>query len=302
MNKRILITSLLFLGIILIGCGTPAGQTPSTVPTEKAKPTKFITPTEIVKPTEQPNPTTDPKEFANWYQKITIDDLKNTKKVESTDTLVSILSKKEYLILLDSIPKDNIYLYGCSNGVILRVKNKFQFFEWNYLTPRLIFPRIGCADYDKDGQKEVAISLYTGSGTGISIERLFLVKTRKDGTMHATEFDSNQYNAQLSERVVGKYDKTLKMLQFYIDGKKAGKGINLTELIMDLGDYDRIVFGEQILFNFINNKIILEAKPGLVLKDMAAPMYDTMPNISAKVVFKNNKFSLTDFEFKEATE
>ena len=240
------------------------------------------------------------KRFADWYQNITIEDLSKIKTMVTINELSNLPDKDQYIILLASIPKNNIYLYGCSKGVILRNMDNYQFFDWSYLSPMGVLPRIGYADYDDDNQKEIAISLHTGTGTGVSIEQLYLVKSRKDGTMQATEFIPYQYTSQLNERVIGNYDINNDLLQFYIDGKKRGTAIDLSEMIKDNGSYSNISFDSHISFYFSNDEIMLGAIPTLYFANILYPEYEEMPSIDAKVVYKNNKFSLADFKYKDA--
>lgn len=56
-------------------------------------------------------------------------------------------------------------------------------FDWNFVTPRRVPPQVWCFDADGDGQDELVVSCYWGSGTGVSIEGLHIVEKSADGTL-----------------------------------------------------------------------------------------------------------------------
>ncbi|MGE5678841.1 MAG: hypothetical protein ACM3ZR_12365, partial [Pseudomonadota bacterium] len=80
--------------------------------------------------------------------------------------------------LIAALPEKDIYLYAVKpKGVILYVKGTGHYYDWEYLTPRFILPAIYTGDYDSDGEEEVVVVTYTGSGTGYSVQDLHVVET-----------------------------------------------------------------------------------------------------------------------------
>lgn len=237
--------------------------------------------------------------FESWFPKLANEDLDLINSVATLDDLSSIQNDDEFIMLLASIPNDSIYLYGCRQGVILRFNEYYNFFAWDYITPMGILPVMYYADYNGDGQKEIAISIHLGTDTGVSIDSLYLVELKSDGAMQAFEFTSKEYITQLENCITFKYDNIDSMLQFYINGEKVGNKINISEMTEDLGEFREICFGQQICFSITNDAIVMSVTPELYLGTMGAPTYDFMPNISAKVIFEDQMFSLSEFEYEE---
>ena len=56
-------------------------------------------------------------------------------------------------------------------------------FDWNFSTPRMFLPEMDCFDLDGDGEDELVILCYSGSGTGVSVWDLHVVEKNEDGTL-----------------------------------------------------------------------------------------------------------------------
>jgi len=56
-------------------------------------------------------------------------------------------------------------------------------FDWWYVTPQAIEPELWVYDIDGDGKDEVAADCYGGSGTGVSLEYLYVVEKNDDGSL-----------------------------------------------------------------------------------------------------------------------
>lgn len=95
------------------------------------------------------------------------------------------------LPLISAIPNRNIYLYGKKpKGVVLRVNGREREFDWLYMTPRFVLPRMYVSDFNFDGKDELAVILYIGSGTGVSVEELHII----DISENEDTSDSNSMN------------------------------------------------------------------------------------------------------------
>lgn len=55
------------------------------------------------------------------------------------------------------------------DSLLLRWDGSLAQFRWNDRTPRCISPQLWWTDADGDGEDELAVSCYAGSGTGVSV-------------------------------------------------------------------------------------------------------------------------------------
>ena len=60
-------------------------------------------------------------------------------------------------------------------------------FDWWYVTPHAVEPELWLMDIDEDGETEVVADCYGGSGTGVSMEYIYIVEKEADGTLVSHE-------------------------------------------------------------------------------------------------------------------
>lgn len=239
------------------------------------------------------------EKMERWYKKLSIRELNNVKTIVDENNLFE--AEEGSTLLLAAVPADKVYLYGYSGGeaVILRINDKYQLFPWEYTSSRGILPKMGYADYDHDGIKEVAVALHTGTGTGYDVDKLYIVKMQKDGMLGSIEYTPYQYISQLNESISAVCDQKKKTLQFFIDNKKVGKEINISSWAEEEHAYAGISFGEQIAFEFSEKVVTLRTVPGCYFEDMFPSQYEEMPDFTTKVIYKEGEFSLTDIKIDE---
>ncbi|WP_434511357.1 hypothetical protein [Desulfitobacterium sp. AusDCA] len=222
---------------------------------------------------------------------ITAEDLKETEL-----TVADTLNNSDYP-LIARLPERDIYLYGLNKpdftGVILKQGSHIQAFNWTYMTPVFILPKIKVADYDHDGTDEVLIILDTASGTGVAIEELHMLEPRNDGLYDDIVFLPDDYINQLNSNIQYNYNKEENKLIFNIGNNKyemdtANKFKNWT--------FKNITYGTIIYFD-ADNIIQITAAPGYLFKEIVSPQFFSA--IKAKVNYNNGEFKLSDFEFKE---
>lgn len=56
-------------------------------------------------------------------------------------------------------------------------------FDWQFVTPHAVDPKLWVADLDQDGEDELVALCYGGSGTGVSLEYLYVVEKNEDGSL-----------------------------------------------------------------------------------------------------------------------
>ena len=75
------------------------------------------------------------------------------------------------------------YQANAESPALIRWGNSLAEFDWDFLTPRTILPRMDCFDVDGDREDELIVICYTGSGTGVSVEELHILEKGPDGTL-----------------------------------------------------------------------------------------------------------------------
>jgi len=175
--------------------------------------------------------------------------------------------------LLASIPERRIYLFAEENGVTLHAGDLSRQYDWIYMTPRGIEPALHVADFDGDGTDELAVILYIGSGTGVSVEEL-----------HVVELDD------LGDYPLAVDDHRSRVDQA-IDELKANSAIPAR-----YADH-KIAFGSRISYEKTENGLRISIGAGTVTED--DPMADYIGELIADVNYKDGKYALTGFRFEE---
>lgn len=70
---------------------------------------------------------------------------------------------------------------------LLRWGDSMAEFDWWYTTPQAIEPELWLQDMDGDGEPEVVADCYGGSGTGVSMEYIYILEKEADGTLVSHE-------------------------------------------------------------------------------------------------------------------
>lgn len=195
------------------------------------------------------------------------------------------------LYVIASNEDEGIWIYGyedISNIVIEHDGIADMFYNQSWLTPREILPNMNVSDYDGDGIKELAVSYYIGSGTGVSVEELVIYKLNADGHYEATKFNDEYLYSQIE----CKTDAENNTVTF--EDKQTGNGFIAKGLTDDAASQNAY-FGNIIGYEFgEDNRIIAKFTPGVKLT------YEGFPEISADIAFDGITFSVSNISFAEA--
>ena len=89
------------------------------------------------------------------------------------------------------VQTEDVALYGVegkdSYPALLRWDDSMAEFDWLYVTPQAIEPELWLMDIDGDGETEVVADCYGGSGTGASMEYIYIVEQDADGRLVSHE-------------------------------------------------------------------------------------------------------------------
>jgi len=202
--------------------------------------------------------------------------------------------------IIAELPDRDIALYAAADGVVLRIGRHERRFDWICGTPRMIMPVLHAADFDADGEDELAVILYTGSGTGISIQELHVVDYDGTGRMEDHVFAENDYVGQLHERFEFRPPNPGR------DGAATGEiavdsrtiPVNLAEFVSE--EYgpisDRPVFGNIVHFEAEERRLKAQFGVGIVVEPFFTPQY--IGTLNADVQYRDGRFVLADMTFE----
>jgi len=237
----------------------------------------------------------------------------------------AVSSWEEYeasrLPLVAALPEKDIYLYAVKpRGVILYTGDTGHYYGWDYLTPRFILPSLNVGDYDSDGEEEIAVVTYTGSGTGVSIEDLHIVETRKDEVLSRDPSSENYFTPNpeyykdhfyTPEAYTSRLDELVKLSAYYagnelmldvsIEGNKSVLSMKpLQEWAKDLSINEKPCLGSIVYFNCEGNSITVEFALGITGNTFASPIF--IGDIKSEVIYREEGFALKNLSFEPEEE
>jgi hypothetical protein len=88
---------------------------------------------------------------------------------------------------------EDAYLYVTGkNQISLKYKGITEKFAWETGMSGYYSPEMRVFDYDKDGEKEIAVSICVGTGSGVSVYDLHIVKPQ-NGKLVAYTYDQEVF-------------------------------------------------------------------------------------------------------------
>lgn len=94
------------------------------------------------------------------------------------------IADDSFPVLLAELPEADAAFYGIGwDTALIRWGACLAEFDWYYLTPRQILPRLFRLDVDGDLENELIAVCYSGSGTGVSYEELHILKKNPEGAL-----------------------------------------------------------------------------------------------------------------------
>ena len=229
MKKFALLCAALFVlsgctGNTETGSPSPEGGSPgpvssqplvSTTPAVPDSPAPEVTPIPTPSVPAEPTPTLAPTDTSGGWD----GDLGTLTLADFPTALsdgAAVAQGTEPLYLVAQLPEADTWLYGLNpakaNTLILRVGEKWEHFDLNWLTPGVILPRMAYGDFDADMDLELALILSVGSGTGVSVEELHIIEFGDSGVWTDNYFAPDDYRAILDQSVEYLYDEPSRTL------------------------------------------------------------------------------------------
>ncbi|MDR1664134.1 MAG: hypothetical protein LBR83_04330 [Clostridiales bacterium] len=198
------------------------------------------------------------------------------------------------------IEKEDIFLYGIHPyGYVLYQDGYGTYFEWAGLTPSAVTPEMQYVDFDGDGKKEIAVTLYVASGTGFAIMELHVLEIQagEDGYPKPEYIDFPLYSFELGDLLPADMAMTQtedkSVLQFTCGGESTLIETDREE--EQTGDFLGMPEGFDIVhFAFDGDRIKVEIAMG-VQYEREGVIY--LGDLTADVVFDGENFALENYSF-----
>ena len=291
----------------------PVSPTPLTVespaPTDTAAPsvtTPLPTDSQPVETTPAetaPVTTAVPLDWDGDPDSLTLDDFPTqlSSGTQVADAVAALGPEEAGLYLVCQLPEQDTWLYGYygpakSQGLILRVGTQWQSYSLTFLTPQSLMPAMAYGDYDGDGDQELAVVNFLGSGTNVSVWGLSVVDF-SSGAWELFQFDPADYTAIVDLSLSSTYDPQTNLITLHAgdtslerDPAALGYADLNVELEAGLGNW----------VQFATNGDSISAAFGITLwaPDMPATGVQAA-TLQANVVYTGSAFGLSDFSFSQ---
>ncbi|MDE7250241.1 MAG: hypothetical protein K2N82_10230, partial [Lachnospiraceae bacterium] len=204
------------------------------------------------------------------------------------------------VLCIGEIPEKNIRVYGYNDeevgscGVMIEVDREIYFYDWYYITPRSILPKL----YWDEAHERLQMSCYIYTGTGAAAEELHIMQ--RYGTMQETNFDLDAYSALLQERIGWHFEEATRMLT--LTDKKTDKTLAEVSVPADVGEQVTDLELGMISGFVLGDKIEFVVSPGYFMDDMyGAACYEEMPALSFDLVITQGSNGHLDFALGDVT-
>ena len=174
-------------------------------------------------------------------------------------------------------------------------------FDWDM---KMVGEQIGqfAGDYDNDGKNEICLLMKGASGTGVSVERLFMIEQDTDGeNMKALEFGGNNLWDNIKQKLTAQWDANAQQLIVQAAGSDKKVTYSLAgEDVTALG----IDCLNQIHFEVQDNKIWMDIDIGLWTGEGGPTRFlpDEEGNMRFEVLYTGSGFRLADIAVTDSTE
>ncbi len=153
-------------------------------------------------------------------------------------------------------------------------------------------PVIVEADYDQDGENELAIRVYLLHGTGLSVDSLFMADRASDGQWYLFQL----LNGECADTLNAKCHRTMIGDKYYF--KLEDRTIAVPQPDFEEMPFSGYRTGELVHIECTKEQILLKADVGMELRDAPLYNYNIGNGISASVNYRGDgEWELTDFDY-----
>lgn len=219
---------------------------------------------------------------------LTLTDFKNAKRL---DEIIGEPGWEDTnLFILAELPADDITLYGMKDkdgiytNVAIRSGKTINYYDWSYYAG-VFDAGMSYQDYDGDGTKELAVHLYFGGGTGVSIDQLFMLEELRPGVFESIQFISDDYTTQVNNIVSYRVNEENKTISLFNDGTELQK-VDISWL-KENEKVENLYYGNQVSFDF-NHGIVMRITPGMEINDRVDLQYDGFSELEATIEYQSD--------------
>lgn len=283
MKKRML--SLLLL-LVLTGCASPAPAEPDTLPEEPpaVSETGSLPPLTPLAELTTPAEITEGRAPAEEYQLPRISPL-------------GPFSGDDFPVLAAELPEADAAFYGLQwDKALIRWGDSLAEFNWPWLTPQQILPRLYCFDLDDDWEDELIAVCHPGTGTGVSVDDLHVLEKNSDGTLTDYALPWEFFSETLSEALSV---KTVNGRTYSILGAEL---VDITAILPEGGDPESIEgfeAGDIVRFSvtpepeFYGEDIRFRGAAWLIGDEHFLPTVSYGAEVDALVLYQDGAFTLS---------
>ncbi|AOY77026.1 M56 family metallopeptidase [Clostridium formicaceticum] len=195
--------------------------------------------------------------------------------------------------LIAELSQEGIYLYGINStgsGVVLKYGENIQVFDWIYTTTRFILPVLEKYDVDDDGKDEIMCVLNVGSGTGLSVYELHILKF--DKTAGYIDYAFSDYIEQIKTMFSFTYNENENSI--LLKTKNDSYTYVLPKEYQELTFKD-ITYGDIVYF-YISDGLEINILPAMVAEEVASPLFLEDIILKGDIRFKDGEFQITSLQ------
>lgn len=187
--------------------------------------------------------------------------------------------------------------YGLGwDAALIRWGDSAAEFDWPWLTPQQIYPRLYCFDLDHDGDDELIVICHPGTGTGVSVDDLHVLEKNPDGTLTDYALPWEFFSETLSEALSV---KTVNGRTYSILGAEL---VDITTILPEGGDPESIEgleAGDIVRFSvtpepeFYGEDIRFQGAAWLIGDEHFLPTVSYGAGVDALVLYQDGAFTLS---------
>lgn len=224
------------------------------------------------------------------YDCLTRLEAHGAKLTTDEDALYQQLTERDEAVPLPvyaALLEEDISLaYAYPFGVVLSVRGDQRLYPWeSLLTPRQVMPSLHLFDYDGDGEEDLAVYQYVGSGTGCAVTELHMVELSGGNQLRVTPITGREMKELLYHRLSAWYDPQNETVTLNLDDQSVPIDVSMIRKEKNV-DFRGLDTESIIYFNAEDGSIQLKIAVGLCGFDQPSPfMY---ADLYAEVTYDKN--------------